>query len=184
MLLRRNQWIMLAADAVLTVGCYYLAFLIRFEFALPHEFFHVFAMSWPWVLLVRLSGFALFGLYRGVWRYTSLTDLINLLKAQIVSSLVIVVGGADGQRVQGASPVGLYHGTADDLYHGGRSPGGDQTLFSRGAVQGIWHHLGRRIRPGDRRLLVIGAGDEAEMALREVTGNQSLKLYPCGVAGR
>lgn len=181
MLLRRNQGIMLAADAVLTVGCYYLAFLIRFEFSIPDEYLGVFLRSWPWVLLARITGFGLFGLYRGVWRYTSLTDLINLCKALVVSSLVIVAGVLMVSGFLGyPRSVYIMEPLLTFIMVGGLRIG-IRLYFTRDAGRGFWFNLGPRIRPGDRRLLIVGAGDEAEMVLREIKANQSLKLYPVGL---
>jgi FlaA1/EpsC-like NDP-sugar epimerase len=44
----------------------------------------------PVVLLVKLVVFYFFDFYRGMWRYTSVTDLIKIVKATIFSSLSIV----------------------------------------------------------------------------------------------
>src|SRR5689334_15031731 len=43
------------------------------------------------VLLARLAAFAYFDLFQGLWRYVSLTDLINLGKATVAGSAVYLV---------------------------------------------------------------------------------------------
>ena len=57
------------------------AFLLRFDFTIPVEVFGLFRHYIPILLLTKLTSFAAFGLYRGMWRYTSISDLINIVKA-------------------------------------------------------------------------------------------------------
>ena len=66
-----------AVDAVFIVVAYYAAYILRFE--------ETFAANKPMlirtlapVLVFQLSGLALSGAYRGVWRYTSAGDLLRL----------------------------------------------------------------------------------------------------------
>ncbi len=66
------------------------AHLIRFEFSIPVSFMKSLTRMLPWVLLVKLSCFYFFGLYRGMWRYTSITDLLGVIKSTIVSTLFIL----------------------------------------------------------------------------------------------
>jgi FlaA1/EpsC-like NDP-sugar epimerase len=42
-------------------------------------------------MLTKMVCFYLFNLYRGMWRYTSIVDLFNIIKAATVSSLLIVL---------------------------------------------------------------------------------------------
>src|SRR5687767_11935774 len=43
------------------------------------------------VLAARLLAFAYFDLFQGLWRYVSLTDLVNLAKATVVGSLLYLL---------------------------------------------------------------------------------------------
>ena len=97
---------MLPSDALLVVMCFYLAYLFRFEFAIPPNELSTFARTWPNVLIVKMVVFALFHLYRGMWRYTSMRDLINVSKAVFTSSLLINVINLTNRFIAGveASP--------------------------------------------------------------------------------
>jgi FlaA1/EpsC-like NDP-sugar epimerase len=66
------------------------AYLIRFEFFIPKQFLQSHYQFLPWVVLIKLSAFYFLNLYRGMWRYTSIVDLINIIKAASFSSLVII----------------------------------------------------------------------------------------------
>ena len=43
-----------------------------------------------WIVPLKLACFFFFGLYKGMWRYTGIYDLENLIKACVISSGIIV----------------------------------------------------------------------------------------------
>ena len=59
------------------------AFLLRFDFQIPQQVFSLLKHYIPILLLLKISSFAVFGLYRGMWRYTSISDLINIIKGEM-----------------------------------------------------------------------------------------------------
>ena len=70
---------------------FWAALAIRFDFdidRIPHE---VFWESLPFLLAVRLASLAGFRLFRGMWRYVAIPDMIQIFKATLVSSIVFVV---------------------------------------------------------------------------------------------
>jgi FlaA1/EpsC-like NDP-sugar epimerase len=68
----------------------FFAHLVRFDFDIPQENFNLLFKILPLVLITKLCCFFYFDLYRGMWRYTSTTDLFNIIKASSISSLIIV----------------------------------------------------------------------------------------------
>ena len=88
---RRNFWIILGIDFFLLCLAYFLSYLIRFEGKIPPEVIlnikHTIWLIIPFKLLVFFN----FKLYKGMWRYTSINDLLNLIKATFVSSTVIIL---------------------------------------------------------------------------------------------
>jgi FlaA1/EpsC-like NDP-sugar epimerase len=68
-----------------------LVYFIRFEGNLPYEEWVNFRTTIVYILILKLSIFAFFDLYRGMWRYTSLVDLLNIFKATAVSSGLIIL---------------------------------------------------------------------------------------------
>ena len=81
----RNFILLLLADISSVVMSFYFSLVLRFDFNIPEEF-HGFIKSYYFLifLLYKLILFKLFNLYKGMWRYTSLWDIINILKANIL----------------------------------------------------------------------------------------------------
>jgi len=54
----------------------------------------LFLRTFPVVVVVRLGAFLVFGVYRGLWRYTSMDDLLAFAKAvadgSVVSMLIVL----------------------------------------------------------------------------------------------
>ena len=88
--LYKNFFIILGADSLLLSASLYAANLVRFDFAMPSIFLLIFKKMLPYVLIVKIACFYFFDLYRGMWRYTSIADLINIIKASTISTLLIM----------------------------------------------------------------------------------------------
>jgi FlaA1/EpsC-like NDP-sugar epimerase len=87
----RNHFIILVVDILLVVGSLFLAYWVRFDFD-TGWFMRMLAHRWvlPFIVFSKLGSFYFFNLYRGMWRYTSTIDLLNIIKACSISSLLIV----------------------------------------------------------------------------------------------
>lgn len=87
----KNFVIIFVVDVLLVIGSIVTAYAIRFDFNLGW-FFVMASYRWvlPFIVCTKLIVFYFFSLYRGMWRYTSLTDLVNIIKASTISSLIIV----------------------------------------------------------------------------------------------
>ena len=94
MLLYKRRLLEILVDFALLSSAYVVAHLLRFEGTLPGEYEARILQSLPVLLAVKVSCFAGFGLYRGVWRYLGLEDLIAVVKAvtwgSILSSLALL----------------------------------------------------------------------------------------------
>ena len=73
----------------LFVLAYWMAFCLRFDFAVPADSREVFWMTLPWVLAAKLAVFFFSGNYHGWWRYVTFADLVVLLRAAGLSLLVV-----------------------------------------------------------------------------------------------
>lgn len=66
------------------LGAYFLRFNLG---SIPEEFWSTALSMMPVVFLIQASAFSYFGLYRGVWRFASLPDLIRIMKAVAAGAL-------------------------------------------------------------------------------------------------
>lgn len=87
----RNLLMIVTIDIVLLCLSFYLAHLIRFDFDVPGWALERFMDMLPYVLGVKLTCFYSFGLYKGMWRYTSLNDLMAVVKAAALASAALIV---------------------------------------------------------------------------------------------
>ncbi|MBN1104351.1 MAG: polysaccharide biosynthesis protein [Deltaproteobacteria bacterium] len=171
--------VVIGLDGVLVVLCYYAAFLLRFDFSIPPDFMASFKESWPYVLGTKLAVFALFTLYRGMWRYTSVEDLFNVFKAVFTSSLLIMFAVLMLHRFEGyPRSVFLTDGFLTLV-----AISGFRVLvrlyFAWGTGFEIFPSITRGPK-GWKRVLIIGAGNMAEKVIREIRENPDLKLDPVG----
>ncbi len=86
----KNFWVILVMDVLLLAGVWYASYLIRFDFEIPKKSLISFKKVLPFMILVKVISFYFFDLYRGMWRYTSIADLLNIIKATTVSSLLLI----------------------------------------------------------------------------------------------
>jgi FlaA1/EpsC-like NDP-sugar epimerase len=75
-----NTYLMLFFDGLCVTASYLLAYLLRFEGEIPLKWWEVIKSTLPYILPFKLVFFYFFGLYKGMWRYTSLFDLFNVFK--------------------------------------------------------------------------------------------------------
>jgi len=87
----RNLYIILAIDVILLLFSFYVAHLIRFDFVIPEWAMEKFFNMLPYILVAKIFSFYFFDLYKGMWRYTSLNDLLNVVKASTIAELIVIV---------------------------------------------------------------------------------------------
>lgn len=123
------------------------------------------------VLVARMAAFFYFDLFQGLWRYVSLTDLVNLAKATVAGSVVYLL-----------AIVALRPGLKDIP----RSALVIEPILCVVLVGGVrmavrtWREIFAPASRGGRRVLIVGAGDAGEMLLREMKAHRHLSYAPVG----
>ena len=170
--------ILFVVHALIFTASYTLAWLLRFEFAIPAEHLDTFKWSLPVVVGVQLFVGTLFGFYRGWWRYVGLGDVVRLVLG--LTTALAALGA--GWYLQEA--LGLHTRYV-------RSPRGVLLIdwaFSVLVLFGarVLIRLGRdRWRPAERpdtltNVLIVGAGDAGETLARELEHRPQLGLKVVG----
>lgn len=78
-------------DLLAVLAAWVGAFLIRFNFDWPTYFTHTMLWGLPPLLLVQLVACRWAGLYRGMWTFASIPDLMRVMKAVLVSATVLIL---------------------------------------------------------------------------------------------
>lgn len=162
--------IVITSDLLCSAVAYWLSYLLRFNFVIPEQYFERYVESLPVLLLVRFVCFYVFRLYEGVWRYASMNDLLRILKAITIGSVVFTVYILIRYQFIGFPRSVL----VIDWFVIITFLGGTRFLY----------RFSREFRvlntKSDNRVLVIGADDTGEMLLREMRQNPKMHYSPIG----
>jgi len=158
-------------DLVLIILAYWSSYAIKFGPFSNSSQWQLFIRSIPILLFVKMSTFLVMGVYRGLWKYTSIDDLIVFAKAVILSSIASVIIILFTFRFEGFSrAVFVIDGVLMVFFLAG----------SRMAFRLFRQVLPAMGNPNGRRVLIYGAGDGGELLLRELLNNRELALSPIG----
>jgi FlaA1/EpsC-like NDP-sugar epimerase len=83
--------ILFVIHATLFAAAYVFATLLRFDFDIPDDSLKLMWDTLPWVVGIKVICSYLLGSFHGWMRYVTFHDLIVLLRAAVVSSLMVVV---------------------------------------------------------------------------------------------
>ena len=174
-------------DVLLLAAALYDAFLIRFEFSIPSFYMAILTGMLPYAIATKIACFYFFDLYRGMWRYTSISDLLNIIKAATASSLLIAVFIAFRMRFVGyPRSVFIIDWFLTILFISGFRLI-IRLFFERFAREKSEKSISRHFkdllkhRPKNvKRLLIIGAGNCGEKIIREIHDNTSLNFKVVG----
>lgn len=156
-------------DALLITLSYYAAYVLLFGNFETSGNWDLFIKSLPIVVVLKLFAFLAAGVYRGLWRYTSVGDLITFAKGVVVGSVFSVVAILLFYRFEGFSRAVFVLDGITLLF----------ALFaSRMAFRLFRELLPMPFATEGRRILIYGAGDGGEMLLRELRNNPEWKYLP------
>ncbi len=186
-IVNRNFVVVFALDLILLFGSIYIAHLIRFDFIIPQEQWDSLISILPFLFCMKLFCFYFFDLYKGIWRYTSLNDLVNIVKASTAATVGIIVLILYVNRFENISrsvyiidwclTVILIIGTRVFI----------RLCFSKFTediglkeIKDAFLQIFKLRHNQGNRVLIIGAGDCGETVCREFRENASIKSYVVG----
>ncbi len=148
------------------LGAYWLRFNLE---PLPGVYFSAALEALLVVVVIQALAFRIFGLYRGVWRFASLPDLIRIGKAVLIGTAFSAVTLFLIARMEGIprSVFPLYTLLLVWLL-------GSSRLFVR------WLKERRTYRITGKRVLVVGAGRAGEMLVRDLLRSRDEWYEPVG----
>jgi UDP-GlcNAc:undecaprenyl-phosphate GlcNAc-1-phosphate transferase len=166
----RRTMFLIATDLVAIVAAYLGAYFLRMNFQFTEAEGRAVLRALPNVVVVRSACFFKYGLYRSMWRYTGVTDVVRVIKAVTAGSAVILAAVVLLYRFM-AFPRTLFVIEYFLLI-----------LFILGArfSTRLFHEIGREPESGaSRRYGVLGAGDGGERVLREIRSHGPSATVAC-----
>ena len=158
-------------DVVLILLAYWGAYAVKFGALSGSGAWRLFLRTLPVLVFVKMATFLVVGVYRGLWRYTGLDDLVVFAKAVVLSSVLSVLAVLFAFRFEGFSrTVFIIDGLLMFMFLAG----------SRLAFRLFRQVIPVAKSPEGRRVLIYGAGDGGELLLRELLNNRALKYAPVG----
>jgi len=156
LLLKYRRFLIVGYQIVLIALANYLAFWVRFDGLIPEQEFGLFVKLLPWLVVIRTLTFLPLRLYEGLWRYTGIWDLRN------------VIAGV------GLSTVGFYvlvHWVLELKNYPLSILVMDALLlifFMGGSrlARRLYYGLGHSMHA--KGVLIYGAGDAGEMIIRDI----------------
>ncbi|QGZ54020.1 polysaccharide biosynthesis protein [Paraburkholderia acidiphila] len=93
----KARWLSIGAfafDLCAVIAAWLMAYVIRFNGPVPFPYMHSGLRALVFVLIAYAVTFRSYGLYRGMWVFASLPDLVRIAKAVGMGALAVVIGTA------------------------------------------------------------------------------------------
>ena len=158
-------------DGFLITLSYYAAFVLLFGPIEQTPDWDLFIRTLPLLVLIKLGAFLVAGVYRGLWRYTSLSDLVTFVKGVALGSGLSIIAILLLYRFQYFSRAVFILDAILLLV---------ALIASRMAFRLIRYALPDSPSSRGRNVLIYGAGDGGEMVMRELKNDASWDLKPVG----
>jgi len=171
MRLRRFRLFFVVAFYLLAIPVSYLgAFYIRFDFKIPERYWLVIFHTFVLLFFSRLLVYSILRIYYSSWQFTSLQDLVDIVKAVVLGSVFFLAVGALFEQM-GDFPRSILAIDAIItifLIAGVR-------LFFRYGYEG-WGRMHSHTK--NKRVLIVGAGFGGNLAVHEIMTNRTLGIIP------
>ncbi|MCK4838728.1 MAG: polysaccharide biosynthesis protein, partial [Desulfobulbaceae bacterium] len=162
-----ERWAAFLHDLMWVPVTLFVAYWFRFNLQeIPADYLDGFFRLVPPSLLIYAVVFRFFGLYRGIWRFASLPDLIRIVKAVALGALLVTLSATIFFRLHGIprsvlllSPLFLIIGL----------------IGTRLCYRWLKDHKLQLQKKAGLRTLIIGAGQAAELLLRDLLHKQEFQ---------
>jgi UDP-GlcNAc:undecaprenyl-phosphate GlcNAc-1-phosphate transferase len=168
----RRRILEIILDFFLIAIAYYLAFFTHYGFTLNAAALEIYRQSLPVAWVGAFLSYYAFGVYRGVWRYLGVDDLMRFLTATVGAVVITAVGVLIQFSEEGYSSVvsllfAIYLFLA--------------LMASRSSFLILDRLSGQQMKSTSQRVLVYGEGDAGETVLRWILTNTQLGYQPVGI---
>lgn len=166
----RSRTAAFAHDLITIPIAWLLAYWLRFNLdVIPSDFMASALQSLPWVILLQGAVYWSFGLYRGVWRFASLPDLVRITKAVLAATLLVVVTLFIVNRSE------LIPRSVPVIYCGLQL-----MMLAAPRLLYRWMKDHRLDLSSGQRVLIVGAGRAGDLLARDMLRGTQRDYFPVG----
>lgn len=155
-------------DLLVIALAYAAALMLRFDAEVPHRNLEFVLRVFPLLALVYIAANVVFGVYRTVWTYGSLGDILNLFIPVLVSTALIF--GVNFWVKERDLPLSVILIAGELIFPGMAFVKMRSRLLTRLP----------RAAVASQRLLIIGAGHTGQALARELQNSPGLNYQPIG----
>lgn len=168
---KRHKNILLIFDILFINLSYFISLYLRFEGDIEVKYLQTYMNNFVTLTIIKLFIFYYFKLYKSVWRYASIGELMNIIVASIVSNTVALSYLFIKQQFLPRS-VYVIVTMIDMIFIGG-------SRFSVRAIRKIKSD-GSTLGNGKvyRRIMIVGGGDAGATVIRELNNHTKLNSKP------
>lgn len=172
---KHRESILLMLDIVLVLLSYLFAYILKSDFTFNSEIIDMMsnlekAVSLSIIVIAYAIGFYIFKIYKSLWKYIGVDELLRLSLSTVFSTLIIII--------------------LSIVYFG------ESSLVSFEVIAGVFALLmmsgfrvfyrllrrleNRKTMPNEKRVIIVGAGDAGNLLIKELNQNEE---YNYRVAG-
>ena len=166
-------------DILFVILSLYGALLLRFDFNIPKEYIVFFKVSIIPVVLITVFFNSLFNLYRNIWKYASVEELVSIVYSISTTNIVFIVYSYFVTYI-----------LLENMYY--RFPFTVHIIFwilctiSLGGTRFIYRIMAERLDDTEgngkkSKLLIVGAGDAGAMLIKEIKKHKELNYEIIGL---
>lgn len=165
-----KQIALVILDIIFINASIFAGYFIKFSFEIPKAFLRIYFQSMVGITVIMIVCFYFFKLYKSIWKYASIDELISVIIAVTTGTLLCFFYGVAilGKRL----PLSTYFVMWA------------LTIMSSGGIRFLRRLIGNieLLSPGimkkSKRTLVVGAGDAGAMVVREMKKHPELGYIP------
>lgn len=162
--------ILISLDIVLVFSSFFVSYLIRFDGNINALFLNQFKSNVIYIIAIYILNTLIFGLYRKMWRYASIQELLGIFWSVVVSMLLSYVVFW-GLGINIPRSVLLLTGLFTVFFIGG-------TRFTYRLLRENLALRNQSTKKNKKRTLIIGAGDAGANLIKELLHNDQSCFEP------
>ncbi len=159
-------------DVICIVMAYALALYLRFDGKIESRYLYTLVDNIAVIIVIKLLIFYAFNLYRSLWKYASVDEMIEVVGASVIANLLVMIYMSYSKADLPRSIYVMVPLIDMALIGGSRFT---YRIFKRvgfGALNG---------ESDEKRVLIVGAGEAGAMVIKELRNHKTLNSRPVAI---